>query len=123
MDKDPQYISSIWKRVNNILVQYGKGSTIYEGLFIQYMTCTACMCGWTNALKYVLVAFMPLTLFYVVIPIFSINMASSKLQGFVLISQIVTLPMLMRVFVLNFSFKINTITMLKILGHCLAFGI
>ncbi len=81
------------------------------------------MGGWTNALKYVLVAFMPLTLFYVVILIFSINIPSSKLQGFVLISQIVTSPMLMRVFVLNFSFKIKTITMFKILGHCLAFGI
>ncbi len=27
--KCPQYISSIWKRVHNILVQYGLRSTIY----------------------------------------------------------------------------------------------
>ncbi len=29
MEKGPQYISSIWKRVHNILVQYGKGSIIH----------------------------------------------------------------------------------------------
>ncbi len=30
MDRGPQYIRSIiWKRVHNILVQYGKGSTIH----------------------------------------------------------------------------------------------
>ncbi len=28
MEKGPQYISSIWKRVHNILVQYGKGTLV-----------------------------------------------------------------------------------------------
>ncbi len=37
------------------------------------MTCTACTGDGTNALKYILVAFMPLTLFYVVILIFGIT--------------------------------------------------
>ncbi len=30
MEKGPQYISSIWKKVHNILVQYGKRSTIHS---------------------------------------------------------------------------------------------
>ncbi len=30
MEKGPQYISSIWKRVYNISIQYRKGSTIHQ---------------------------------------------------------------------------------------------
>jgi len=93
----------------------------YMKAYSYSMMCTPCSGGWINVLKYALVAFVPLTLFYIVILTFSINIPSSKLQGFVLISQIVTSPISLRIFDLNFSLKIKTSIVLKIFG--IFFGI
>ena len=56
------------------------------------VTCIQCTNGKSNWWKYVLSVYLPLTLFYFVILCFKINVHSSELQGFVIYSQIISLP-------------------------------
>ncbi len=74
---------------------------MYMRVYSYDMSCTTRSGGWINILKYILVAFVPLTILYLVVLLFSINIPSSKLQGIVLVSQMATLPMLIRVFVIE----------------------
>ena len=64
------------------------------------LTCVKCPHSKTNWIKYVLVAFIPLTAFYFVILLFKVNIASSHLYGFVVYSQAVTMPVLARIEIL-----------------------
>ena len=60
------------------------------------MACTECLNGKSDWLKFVLVVFLPLTVFYFVILLFNINITSSYLQGFYIYSQAVSTPALSR---------------------------
>ena len=51
------------------------------------MNCVECPSGKSNWWRFVLVAFLPLTVFYFVILLFKINVTSSHLHGFVYFSQ------------------------------------
>ena len=56
------------------------------------VTCIQCTNGKSNWWKYVLSAYLPLTLFYLVILFFKINIHSSQLHGYIIYSQIISLP-------------------------------
>ena len=56
------------------------------------VTCIQCTNGKSNWWKYVLSAYLPLTLFYFVILCFKISIHSSYLQGYILYSQIIAWP-------------------------------
>ena len=57
-----------------------------------YLGCVKCedySYGWV---KFITAAFLPLTLFYIMVIVFRISVTSSSLNGFVLVSQIVATP-------------------------------
>ena len=60
------------------------------------INCVECPDGKSNGWKFVLTAFLPLTVFCFIVLYFKINITSSYLQGFVFYSQIVTIPMFVR---------------------------
>ena len=63
------------------------------------LTCVSCPETTMNWVKYISVAFIPLTFFYFVVVLFKINIASSYLYGFVIYSQAITLPVMSRILV------------------------
>ncbi len=87
------------------------------------MSCTTCSGGWINILKYILVAFVPLTVFYLIVLLCKINIPSSRLQGFVLACQMTTSPIILRVYVTAFTLRTKPIiyTVLQTIG--IIFGI
>ena len=62
--------------------------------------CVQCHGGKSNWIKYILSAFLPLTLFCFIILLLNINVHSSHLQGYVILSQFASSTMLVRVGVL-----------------------
>ena len=71
------------------------------------MTCVQCPNGKSNWWKFVLAAFLPLTIFCFIILFFKINVVSSRFQGFLFFSQIFASPTVIRVltFLANYSGK------------------
>ena len=67
------------------------------------LTCVKCPHSKTNWIKYILVAFIPLTAFYFVILLFKVNIASSHLYGFVFFSQEISMAVMSRIFVLSYQ--------------------
>jgi hypothetical protein len=63
------------------------------------MNCIPCPNGASNWWKYMLMAFLPLTVFSFAILFFKINITSSNLLGFVFYSQSVSTPQMLRVFI------------------------
>ena len=61
------------------------------------MTCILCPHANRNWWRYVIAAYLPLTLFYIIILFFKINILSSHLFAIVVVSQIVTPPAVSRV--------------------------
>ena len=73
----------------------------YTQVYSYNLTCIPCDGHWINVLKYVTSAFAPLTLFYILILLCSTNLHSSRLQGFVLFAQVICIPILPRITILN----------------------
>ena len=71
------------------------------------MKCVQCPNGKSNWWKFLLAAFLPLTIFCITILFFKINVVSSRFQGFLFYSQIVAMPSMMRViiFMANYDNK------------------
>ena len=80
------------------------------------LTCVKCPNSKTNWIKYVLVAFVPLTAFYFIILLFKVNIASSHLYGFVLFGQAISFPFPARLLVMNFQSKPKYTIPVKILA-------
>jgi hypothetical protein len=75
----------------------GKCQQDYYPLVHSYSTkCVQCPNGMSNWWKYVLIAFLPLTLFFFAILFLRINITTSHLHGFVFYSQAMTVPLLIR---------------------------
>ena len=55
------------------------------------VSCKPCSDSWSNWVKYLLVAYVPLTVFCFIILLFRINITASRLQGYVFFSQFVTI--------------------------------
>ena len=68
----------------------------YTPAYSYDLTCIKCNSNASNWLKFVLIAFLPLTIFYFVVVMFKINVHSTYLQGYVLYSQAVTIIFLAR---------------------------
>ena len=80
------------------------------------MNCVECPDGKSNWWKFVLAAFLPLTVFYFIILFFEINVTSSHLHGFVFCSQGVTVPALARGILLPVRNKIEINTAIRCIG-------
>ncbi len=79
------------------------------------MNCVECPNRKTNWWKFVLAAFLPLTAFYFFVLFFKINITSSYMQGYVLYSQVVSMPALARrllMYIANYHLR----TAYKIIG-------
>ena len=94
-------------------------SNTYRQAYSYNITCVPCKRRWINALKYVVSAFLPLTIFYFLILFFSLNIHTSKLQGFVTFSQVVSFPTVARTYSLASGLN-NTVfrTLQFIQGFC-----
>jgi len=68
----------------------------YTSVYSYDLTCTKCHDSASNWYKFLLIAFLPLTVFYAVVIVFRINVHSSYLQGYVLYSQVATVLPLAR---------------------------
>ena len=80
----------------------GKCQDGYYPLAYSYdMKCVQCPNGKSNWWKFVLAAFLPLTIFYVFILFFKVNVVSSRFQGFLFYSQIISWPTMVRVLFLS----------------------
>ncbi len=71
----------------------------YTSVYSYDLTCVKCPDGSSNLLKFIFIAFVPLTFFYIVILTFKISVHSTYLQGYVLFSQAITILPLARHFV------------------------
>ena len=60
------------------------------------MTCVKCPNGRSNWWKYVLSAFLPLTVFYFIVVFCKINATSSPLHGFIYYNQAISMPQMVR---------------------------
>jgi len=49
-----------------------------------------------NLLKYIIIAFVPLTIFYLFVVVFKISITSGNMVGYILTSQVLTMPLLLR---------------------------
>ena len=64
------------------------------------MKCVRCQNGKSNWWKFVLAAFLPLTIFYIIIMFFKVNIVSSRFQGFLFYSQMMSLSVIVRLFII-----------------------
>ena len=69
------------------------------------LSCVKCPSGNKNWWKFVFFGFIPLTLFYFFVVFFNINVTSSRLHGFILFSQAVSTPALVRIVLLAIEDK------------------
>ena len=69
------------------------------------LNCVNCTDYHLNWLKYIGVAFGPLTLFCILICIFHISATSAYLHGFIFFSQIITMPMILRMITSSHLYK------------------
>ena len=77
----------------------GKCQDGYYPLAYSYdMTCVQCQNEKSNWWKFMLAAFLPLTIFCIIILFFKINVVSSRFQGFLFYSQVISMPAMIRVF-------------------------
>ena len=72
----------------------------YSRAYSYDMKCVQCQNGKSNWWKFVLAAFLPLTIFYIIILFFKVNIVSSRFQGFLFYSQMVSVPVLVRLFII-----------------------
>ena len=80
----------------------GKCQDGYYPLAYSYdMKCVQCPNGKSNWWKFVLAAFLPLTIFYIIILFFKVNVASSSFQGFLFFCQTISLPAFIRVLIMT----------------------
>ena len=84
-------------------------------------TCVKCPHSKINWIKYVSVAFVPLTAFYFVILLFKVNIVSSHLYGFVFFGQAISMPILARTFILSSQTRPENYVAVKIVA--LLYGI
>ena len=73
----------------------------YPLVYTYDMDCADCPNGRANWWKFALIAFLPLTVFYFIILLFKIKIASSYLQGFVFHSQTISMPGMVRLLLIT----------------------
>ena len=73
----------------------------YPPVYFFDMKCIRCPGGKSNWWKFVLAVFFPLTIFYVLVFFLKLNTTSSQVYGFVIYSQLISAPPMMRLFLLD----------------------
>ena len=95
----------------------GKCRDEYYPLVYSYnMTCVKCPHGRANWWKFVLSAFLPLTIFYFIVVLFKINITSSHLHGYIYYSQLISLPPMTRVVLIGIRYHSNYLNFVKYIG-------
>ena len=80
------------------------------------MNCVKCPNGKSNWWKFLLVAFLPLTIFFFMVMLFKINITSSNLHGFVFFCQGIAIPALSRTYLIALSTNKNLQDNFRYLG-------
>ena len=80
------------------------------------MICVKCPNGRSNWWKYVLFAFLPLTVFYFIVVFCKINVTSSPLHGFIYYNQAIAMPQMARLLFLATKNRPKYQTVVKYLG-------
>ena len=80
------------------------------------MTCVKCPHSRANWWKFVLSAFLPLTIFYFIVVLFKLNVTSSHLHGFIYYSQAITMPAIARFITLALRHRSNYLRAWKYVG-------
>ena len=78
------------------------------------LSCVRCPDAHTNWWKFAVYGFVPLTFFYFFVVFFNINVTSSRLHGFILFSQTLSTPPLVRVLFLTTEFVPPLLTFIKL---------
>ena len=87
----------------------------YSPLVLSYnLSCVECPDGHKNWWKFILVGFVPLTIFYLFIVVFNINVTSSRLHGVVWYSQFMSTPAIVRVVLLVFGRDMKYLITVKV---------
>ncbi len=73
----------------------------YPRVYSLDMSCIKCDNSSSNWWKYILLAYLPLTVFYLIVFFFKVDIHSSQLQGFIIYSQFLTIPALARKMLLS----------------------
>ena len=94
----------------------GKCKDGYYPLNSLDVNCEQCPNGWSNLWKFVMVVFLPLTVFYFIILLFRVNATSSQLHGFMFCCQGIALPSIVRFALLYTRYKKGNKTVIQILG-------
>ena len=80
------------------------------------LTCVKCPHGRANWWKFVLYAFLPLTIFYFIVVFFKINITCSHLHGFIYYSQVISTPALARFTIIGLRHYPKYLTASKYVG-------
>ena len=103
-------------RFNRTGISCSKCAEGLSPLVISYnFSCVNCTDGHKNWWKFVVAGFVPLTFFYFFIVFFNINVTSSRLYGFIIFSQALSTPPLVRIMLLNIEDRPQALKAVKIL--------
>ena len=80
------------------------------------ISCINCKNKKTNWWKYILLAYLPLTIFYLIIFFLKVDINSSQLHGFIVFSQFISVPALARNLILITRNKPGILAMTKFVG-------
>ena len=93
------YTCGHFKRTGTLCGSCDGTRNLYPRAYSFDMSCVECWHHKRNWLLYLISAFLPLTVFCFMILLFRINIYSSKLQGFVLFSQFISIAALSRILI------------------------
>ena len=90
----------------------------YTRAYSYDMSCISCEPSWFNVIKYIAIAFMPLTFFYLLVLYIQVNISLSRIQGFVLFSQCIASPLAARSIFVYLTGNMSTLsrTLVKTFG-------
>ncbi len=88
----------------------------YPRVYSFDMSCMKCNNSSSNWWKYILIAYVPLTVFYLIVFFFKVDIQSSQLQGFIIYSQFLTIPALARNLLLSTRHKPVILELVKLIG-------
>ena len=107
--KLPQNISNLNTAVCGPLNRRGRlcgqcAQNMFPPVYSYDIKCVNCSNTQYNGLKYAVVAFLPLTAFYLIVIIFRISISSAPFNVFVQVSQVMGTPVLARLILANIQF-------------------
>ena len=83
-----------YNRTGTLCGQCQKG--LYLRPYSYDMSCITCPSVWSHYFKYILLAYLPLTIFFLIVLMLKINVPMSQIQGYVFFCQIIASPLFAR---------------------------